>query len=39
MDFDFKELIIEAVESSDMAEKRARQERALFVNLKKPYFS
>jgi 18S rRNA (adenine1779-N6/adenine1780-N6)-dimethyltransferase len=25
MDFDFKELIIEAVESSDMAEKRARQ--------------
>ncbi|CBY17942.1 unnamed protein product [Oikopleura dioica] len=25
MDFDFKELVIEAVESSDMAEKRARQ--------------
>ena len=39
MDFDFKELIIEAVESSDMADKRARQERALFFNLKKSYFS
>ena len=33
MDFDFKELIVEAIESSDMAEKRARQERDEFFAL------